>query len=806
MDYATAREGLLNLLRTRGRLKNGECIEAIGGDSELFDRVREDLVFNDLARNKSNAGLIYTGPDETHEPAGARGDTADLLKKPGTRDFSGREWLRRYLKDWELRDEGKVLVISGSPGSGKSAFISHWIQTEQNIVASHFCTPDVPETMSVPAFVSSVATQIAEKTGTREILCDLLPGGTYDEDSIRTIVRKISRAVRSSGNGSTPSYICIDAPEESYFSDTEFPAFLPEFIRLFPDPVRFIITCRNDARILARLKGYDHIDIDTKKRENQDDISDFLRIQLADSRVKDIPEGQKSAIVDYIAMKSEGNFLYAALMARAVLSGEIQPRYLQSRSFPAGLELFYQKEFEKMFPLPDEYAGISAVLSVVVSALTPLTLAEITSFTGEDPRKVREEIDRISSFIPEDKEGRYSCYHSLLRVWLTDAGSSHEPLPVHRFRLNRNIAEHRITDRCLKAVDGNPVGKSGYCTRYLPYHLITGERYSEYDRVMKNESFLKERAKMGYRHLLVVYSPDLKQSFISSFRADIFRMGHAAFFVPLDAAEDDTSSLLNPSRHLVDAVIFLLTKPVQGREGHRATTEMDRFAGGKTFVLPVVLEEGAIPPELTGKALDMRGILRLSRNEPRYNAKLEILDRMIKNLSADIPGAEEYMTGADEEPPGDITSQEENSQQRDIFICHKDSDFAVLTEIAKGLEKNNYTTWYYERDILPVLRHLLQTRDAIREARIFMVIISRNSIGAPQLDTEIVWAQSLGKPFVPILKDITFAEVQEQAPLWAQAIGAAVAISIPPQGVRAILPPLVQGLRGAGILPAGKKK
>ena len=35
---------------------------AVGGDEALWQRVREDLIFNDPARDKDGAGLLYIGP------------------------------------------------------------------------------------------------------------------------------------------------------------------------------------------------------------------------------------------------------------------------------------------------------------------------------------------------------------------------------------------------------------------------------------------------------------------------------------------------------------------------------------------------------------------------------------------------------------------------------------------------------------------------------------------------------------------------------------------------------------------------
>jgi len=58
MDFEHARSVVLNFLRSAGRAKNSDLIGLLGGDREMFERVREDLIFYDLATDKDSVGLI----------------------------------------------------------------------------------------------------------------------------------------------------------------------------------------------------------------------------------------------------------------------------------------------------------------------------------------------------------------------------------------------------------------------------------------------------------------------------------------------------------------------------------------------------------------------------------------------------------------------------------------------------------------------------------------------------------------------------------------------------------------------------
>jgi WD40 repeat protein len=79
MDLREAKAIILRLLQSQGKAKNSEMIQAIGGDAALFGLVREDLIFNDLAEDKKNVGLVYLGPGES-----SSGPAAGEVKKPST--------------------------------------------------------------------------------------------------------------------------------------------------------------------------------------------------------------------------------------------------------------------------------------------------------------------------------------------------------------------------------------------------------------------------------------------------------------------------------------------------------------------------------------------------------------------------------------------------------------------------------------------------------------------------------------------------------------------------------------------------
>lgn len=139
-----------------------------------------------------------------------------------------------------------------------------------------------------------------------------------------------------------------------------------------------------------------------------------------------------------------------------------------------------------------------------------------------------------------------------------------------------------------------------------------------------------------------------------------------------------------------------------------------------------------------------------------------------------------------------------------IFIAHVEEDAGIALEIALGLEKASYRTWCYEVDSVPGPSYLVRTGEAVAQSQAMVIVISPHSLGSSQVTKEVVRAHESAKHFIPILRDITHAEFQKRQPEWREAIGSATSIRIPSEGVTAVLPLILDGLKSLGIQPGAK--
>src|ERR687885_601376 len=136
-----------------------------------------------------------------------------------------------------------------------------------------------------------------------------------------------------------------------------------------------------------------------------------------------------------------------------------------------------------------------------------------------------------------------------------------------------------------------------------------------------------------------------------------------------------------------------------------------------------------------------------------------------------------------------------------VFISHVEEDAATAQELAGGLEEAGYTAWFYERDSLPGPPYVTQILEAIAQSTVMIVLISPATLGSWQVDREIFQAFETGKHMIPLLIGITYEELRNRRREWVLMFGPATSLTIPPDGVSAIMPRLIQGLQGMGVEP-----
>src|ERR671936_969637 len=136
-----------------------------------------------------------------------------------------------------------------------------------------------------------------------------------------------------------------------------------------------------------------------------------------------------------------------------------------------------------------------------------------------------------------------------------------------------------------------------------------------------------------------------------------------------------------------------------------------------------------------------------------------------------------------------------------VFISHVEEDADTARELAVGLEEAGYTAWFYERDSLPGPPYVTQILQAIAQSTIVIVLVSSAALGSWQVDRDIFHAFTTQKAMIPVLIGITREELRHRHREWVLMFGPATWLSLPPDGVSAFIPRLVQGLKSMGAEP-----
>jgi hypothetical protein len=124
----------------------------------------------------------------------------------------------------------------------------------------------------------------------------------------------------------------------------------------------------------------------------------------------------------------------------------------------------------------------------------------------------------------------------------------------------------------------------------------------------------------------------------------------------------------------------------------------------------------------------------------------------------------------------------------DVFVSHADADSAVAAELADALDAAGLPAWAGRPgDGSP--------EHALESCKVVVVVGSPDALESAAMNEEVHRAYGRGLAFVPVLTGISHLELTTGRPAWRTAIGAATSTTIPVEGVSAIAPRVVAGVR-----------
>ena len=430
-----------------------------------------------------------------------------------TFNFMGREWVFQAVNDWLADDDSaRCFLLTGKPGSGKTAIAARLVQFSQGSIsplqglpsltpnflsAMHFCSARDRRWINPSIFAESLALQLsaryqvfakalAESRETRGIKIEVaqtvtnLSGGRLTgvvinrlnvselspEDAFIHVVREPLEVLLTE-EPDRSVVILVDALDEAllYTGKVDIVSLLSQADEM-PNAVRFILTSRKVERIEHSFRKTNGIFLSSSKFDarNQSDISGYIEERLLHEKelatqANQLPAEQVQNPVRGITSKAGGNFLYARFLLDAIARGQRPLTALEG--LPQGLDELYFDSLERVVKLGKrdwvgEYAPFMGVLSVAQESLTQTQLAALT---WQSPSAIWEYLGELQQFLekvePKEKKGEksYLLYHQSVVdffncQWIVIEKEDEQEELQNRFYLPAQEWHKKVASRC----------------------------------------------------------------------------------------------------------------------------------------------------------------------------------------------------------------------------------------------------------------------------------------------------------------------------------------------------------------------
>ncbi|KAM5386497.1 hypothetical protein ACJZ2D_000460 [Fusarium nematophilum] len=365
-----------------------------------------------------------------------------------------------YQKWHESADHGS-LWIKGVPGAGKSvmaaSIIQHLQVTEQCPVLFFFFRNIVAANFSPRALVQDWLAQLLPYSPKLQFALESRLGTSLAETSDNDLFQ-----IFLDGVSCVPKVYCVgDALDEMTTDNRPFLDRLNGLATHRPDSLKLLMTSRPKQYLQSALRDSSIVHISLQQRLVDADITSYLNHRFEKAARSGDDQHYKQHIIDMVARRSEGLFLYAKLtmdQVEAVLAANdpVDISALEA-SLPVGLEQTY----DSMLAKQREENGISTdiqvlVLEAVTHASRPLRLNELANLikcirpdsTAPDGFKVLVATSCGSLVEILEDETLQVIHHSFTEFLRGDRNGDNSPsgFPI----INSDAAQKRMAISCLR--------------------------------------------------------------------------------------------------------------------------------------------------------------------------------------------------------------------------------------------------------------------------------------------------------------------------------------------------------------------
>lgn len=419
------------------------------------------------------------------------------------------------------RTSSGPLIISGSPGSGKSSLALSAVQelsanASRPVLSHTFNSAHGPGVNKAQIFLARILVQLYLS------VCDTPQEAIFDisrqqriyyltvwDCPFLTLIVLVQQVLDKCGSYA----LVVDGIDEC----TEDRQLILEFLAKLgsKDGVAIIATCRNPSL----FDGLNHktLEMQSHTEAVRADLVRFVEHEIA-SKLELHPqkhEELKQQIVEAVVRHSQNNFLHARLLIK-FLQQQSTPRQIREAinkvesEYAVGLyHNLLKASNEKLAHCPKKLARREYILCSLMAAQEPLTTQQIdeilavnevtTTYDNEDTSlNIEKEIENLcGSFVSISSSKRVMFFHSTAK----DFFASHTSITM-------NEANLYLAKKCLSVLSRSTYRDPRRATKLLRKHLEP----TEDEDVMLQESFSNSAvydyaAKYFHEHIIAVTSP-----------------------------------------------------------------------------------------------------------------------------------------------------------------------------------------------------------------------------------------------------------------------------------------------------------
>ena len=435
--------------------------------------------------------------------------------------FVGRGWFFSELESiFEDNQLISGVLITGDPGSGKSALMSQLICSpyssrliHNNTIGFHLCDYSEKGKRDGARFVRNLVDQIAARipeysklvTNNEQIRAELDTRCRKDPTGcfFATIVGPLRKLKQPDGL----RFIIIDALDECFEGDmktSEIIEMLQSKILDFPKWLKIILTSRNLTLVTSRLPQMqiNRMPLYATDERNVDDIrfyvsrfisqnTDFSHRLLTAFGIGSKRDGVEIFLNEVIT-QTEGNFLFVKTTLQYMndTRGEVD-----FHSLPTNLFDLYNSFFKRQFG-DDGFEPFRSIFEVLSAVYSPLLFQDVEEIlksqyqVGDIPKL----IDHVSCFLRFGRDATVRIYHQSFADWLINQTTV---FAINKTRGHRSIAKFLVRRLGERHVD-----------------VTFGELTELFMHILSGQALEMQETAMNFFNITEMLEPQTNQSIL----------------------------------------------------------------------------------------------------------------------------------------------------------------------------------------------------------------------------------------------------------------------------------------------------